>query len=367
VKVALHVGQLLQPVPGGIGRYVENIIDALPPAGVELVTFAAGQPTAHRAERWPHYVDLGPPRGALRYELWHRVRRPVLRFDPPVHVVHAPSLAIPPMGSTPLVVTIHDIAFLRHPEAFTKRGLEFHRRGLELAYHHASAYVVASRFAREELLRTGFPEDRITVAPHGISVAEPMPEEHAQRRLRQIAVEPPYLLSVATIEPRKGLPTLVAAHARLRRQHPDLSLVLVGKRGWLDVPGLEGPGVRELGGIDDDTLDVLYRHAEICAVPSRYEGFGLPPLEAMARGTAVVASDATSLPEVVGDAGLLVPPDDVDAWTDALGRLLDDQAERERLGRLGVERARTFTWSASADAHVAAYRMAVDRPRGRHR
>src|SRR5206468_5361002 len=166
-----------------------------------------------------------------------------------------------------------------------------------------------------------------------------------------------------TVEPRKGIDVLLAAHGALRRQgHPDLRLVVAGPPGWGDTPALDGPGVVAPGRVDEVTLDALYRGAAALAVPSRSEGFGLPALEAMARGCPVVASDAGALPEVVGDAGLLVPPGDADALAGALARLLSDDALPATLGAAGHRRAATFTWSACTAAHLAAYHAALGLP-----
>ena len=146
MRVAVHAGQLLQPVPGGIGRYVRSLLDALPSAGVTPVPFAAGS--------LPGAVDLGWPRGGLRYEAWHRLRRPVVRVEG--DLVHATSLAVPPARGRPLVVTVHDLVFLRQPEHLTARGVAFHRRGLELARRDAAAIVVPTAFGRDDLVREGF-------------------------------------------------------------------------------------------------------------------------------------------------------------------------------------------------------------------
>ena len=156
MKVAVHAGQLLQPVPGGIGRYEAALLPRLGVAGVETVAFGAGPRPAKLARAVP-WIDLGQPRGAVRYELWHRLGRPRVRLD--ADLVHAPSLAIPPVGDMPLVVTVHDIAFLRLPHVSTTRGVRFHRRGLALARRHADldhrAVDVHPRRARTRRLRTG--------------------------------------------------------------------------------------------------------------------------------------------------------------------------------------------------------------------
>ena len=339
MRVAVHTGQLLQPVPGGIGRYITHLIAALPGAGVEPIPFAAGARDG---------VDLGWPRGALRYELWHRLRWPPLRIA--ADVVHATSLAVPPTGSTPLVVTVHDIVFLRQPELLTARGVAFHRRGLELARRHAAAVVVPTEFGRDDLAREGFDPARVHVAPHGVDVPRPsdLPPP----------VDGPYLLFVSTIEPRKGVNELLEAHQRLRRSHPELRLVLAGPPGWGEPPDTARPGVVVTGNLGEDALDAAYRGATALVVFERYAGFGLPIVEGMARGCPVVTSDAACLPEVGGGAAVVVPTGDVDALTDAVDELLRDDARRAALSVAGLERAREFTWERSAALHAAAYEAA---------
>ncbi|MGE0796170.1 MAG: glycosyltransferase family 4 protein [Acidimicrobiia bacterium] len=358
MRVAVHAGQLLQPVPGGIGRYVRSLLGALPGAGVDPVPFGAGPAPAglpgDLPERWH---DLGRPGGGLRYELWHRLRRPAVGV--PGGVVHATSLAVPPAGGRPLVVTVHDLVVLRQPEHLTRRGVAFHRRGLELTRREASVVVVPSEFGRDDLARAGFDPARVQVAPHGVELPAPAPDPAAV--LQGLGIRPPYLLFVSTIEPRKGVGDVLEAHRRLRRLHPDLGLVLVGAPGWGPPPDLGGPGVLAVGRVDDDSrLDVLYRQAVALAHPASYEGFGLTPLEAMARGCPVVVSDAACLPEVVGDGGIVVPTGDVGALADALGGLIGGGAERARWSAAGLARAGGFTWEASALAHRRAYEAARD-------
>ena len=359
MKVGLHVGQLVQPVPGGIGRYIVHLAQHLPEAGVDVLGFAAGAPSPRLQSLIGECVALGWPRGPLRYEIWHRFRRPHIHLA--VDVIHAPSLAIPPAGPLPLVVTVHDIAFLREPAAFTRRGLDFHRRGLDIAHREAAAIVTASRFASDELASIGFDRDRIHIAPHGVSMRPPEPDLDIDTAVARVGVSSPFILAVGTIEPRKGLDTLARAFTLARNELPDLTLAIVGPDGWLTVDGLDAPGIHRLGAVDEPTLDALYRRALLCAVPSRYEGFGLPALEAMARGCPVIASDATSLPEVVGTAGVLVPVGSVDAWAAALVSLANDPERREKLAKRGHDRAARFTWRGSAQAHAAAFAAAIDR------
>jgi glycosyltransferase involved in cell wall biosynthesis len=353
VKAAVHVGQLLQPVPGGIGRYVANLVDALPGAGVEVHPFAAGPAPDGMAS----YTDLGSPSGSVRYEAWHRFRRPVIKV--PGDLVHATSLAVAPAGRRPLVVTVHDLVFLRQPEHLTPRGVSFHRRGLAIARREAASVVVPTEFGKADLVAEGFDPDRVHVAAHGVDVpAEPDPAV-VGAVLEWLGVRPPFLLFVGTIEPRKGVGDVLEAHAALRAGRPDLGLVLAGPPGWGEAPDLDRPGVIATGNIGDRELDALYRTATALVLPERYSGFGLPLVEAMARGCPVVASDAACLPEVVADGGLTTPVGDVDALAAALAPILDDPERRAELVARARRRATDFTWARSAAAHAVAYEAAA--------
>jgi glycosyltransferase involved in cell wall biosynthesis len=364
MRAALHVGQLRQRVPGGIGRYVERLAHHLPEVGVDLLTFAAG-PVTTGGTALPALTDLGRPHDGVRYELWHRLRAPRLPFS--ADVVHAPSLAVPPRGDAALVVTVHDLAPIEHPSTSTRRGVSFHTRGLAIASHEASIIITASEFVARQLAARGVEEGRLRVVPHGVTLAPSLDEAEATQRLEALGVRGRFVLQVGTVEPRKGIDNLVAALRRVRRTEPDLQLVLAGPVGWGVVSGLEEEGVLALGRVEDPDLEALYRGASVATVASRSEGFGLPALEALAHGTPLIASDATSLPEVVGDAGLLVPPDHPAAWATAILDLLRDDTAQAELARRGRERAARFTWSASARAHREAYEAAradADRRRG---
>lgn len=352
--VALHAGQLLQPVPGGIGRYVRSLVEALPAAGITPRPFAAGPAPDGTAGTW---TDLGRPGGSLRYELWHRLRRPTVRV--PGDVVHATSLAVPPAPGRPLVVTVHDLVFLRQPEHLTARGVSFHRRGLDLARAEAAAVIAPTAWSRDDLLREGFDCDRVHVALHGVDVGAPPSPKATAEVLGRLDVRSPFILFASTIEPRKGVVDLLAAHAALARTHPEVGLVLAGPQGWGEVPDLARPGVVATGNVSDEDLDVLYRSALCLAHPATYEGFGLQVAEAMARGLPVVTTDAASLPEVAGGAGDIVPVGDVDALACALLRLVEDPVHRAERAAAGLLRASSLTWEASAAAHARAYEAAV--------
>ncbi|MCU1487794.1 MAG: glycosyltransferase [Actinomycetia bacterium] len=355
MKAAVHVGQLLQPVPGGIGRYVRNLVGALPAAGVEVQAFAAGP----APDGIGSYTDLGQPTGPIRYEAWHRFRRPVVKV--PGDLVHATSLAVTPAGKRPLVVTVHDLVFLRQPEHLTSRGVSFHRRGLAIARREAAGVIVPTEFGRADLVREGFDPERVHVAHHGVE--QPVAPDPAVvgAVLEWLGVRSPFLLFVGTIEPRKGVGDVLDAHAALRARRRDLGLVLAGPPGWGEAPDLDRPGVVATGNIGDRELDVLYRSATALVLPERYSGFGLPVVEAMARGCPVVTSDAACLPEVVGEGGITTPVGDVGALADALAAIVDDPAHRADLAARARVRAEDFTWERSARAHRLAYEAALER------
>ncbi len=353
IEVALHAGQLLQPVPGGIGRYVEALLEHLPSVGIRPNAFATG-PRPEPLSDAVNWTDLGAPRGGLRYEAWHRLRRPKVRVDGAV--VHAPSLAVPPRDDRPLVVTVHDVAFLRHPQSTTRRGVSFHRRGLELARRHADLVLTPSEFTRDELLRDGFDERHVWTARLGCDPAPRVADEIVNARVAATGTSGRFIVTVGTVEPRKRLNVLVEAFRTVQRKHPDVTLVIVGPDGWGDVGRLDYPGVRRLGKLPWTQVDALYRRARLCCITSVYEGFGLPAAEAMARGCPIVTTSGNALAEVVGHAGVLVEPDDVAATAAAITHMLEDSEHRHDYAARGPRRVEAISWSRTAAEHGAIYR-----------
>ncbi len=270
-------------------------------------------------------------------------------------VAFFPHYDVPPLGALPpAVVTVHDLMHFRLPAMFAAHKRLLAARVLRRAVRRAARVVTGAEHARRDLTAwMPWAAERITVVPHGVdpSFAAPVPEP----ALAWSGALRPYLLCVGNRKPHKNVVTAVEVLARLRARRPELRLVLAGPRfrgsdGVAERAAALGvaDAVVDAGPVSEDRLRALYRDAECLLFPSLYEGFGLPVLEAMASGTPVVASDRTSVPEVVGDAGLMVEALDADAMAAAVERLWSDGALRASLVTRGRERAAAFTWEAAA-------------------
>jgi glycosyltransferase involved in cell wall biosynthesis len=363
LRVAVTLEQCWHAVPGGTARAALESIEALlAHSDLDLVGVSArhsGPPPAAWAP--PIQVEALPlPRLAL-YESWHWLRRPtVQRATGPVDVIHATGMAMPP-PSAPIVVTVHDLAFLRSPGQFTRRGVSFFRRAIELARRDATLVVCPSQATLDDCADNGFDPGRLRLVPWGID-ADPVDESGVAGVRARFGLAGRYVLWTGTIEPRKNLAALLDAFEGLDRR--DVTLVLAGPQGWNEDLDQRldrlGDRVRLVGFVDPDVLRALYAGADLFCFPSLEEGFGLPVLEAMAQGTAVITSSGTATAEVAGDAGALVDPRDVGALRDALARLLDDETERGRLGAAGRARAAAqFSWARTAGALEAVFTEAA--------
>lgn len=359
LHVTMTVEQLWQPVPGGSGTYIRELLReyaAMPE--VEVTGLSAWHRNTGALETRLPRLDRAPlPRAAL-YELWSRARRPRERRGQ--DVVHATTWAIPGHRG-PLVVTVHDLAFLHDPGHFTPRGVAFFRRALEITRDEASAVVVPSAATMDECVAAGLDASRISVVPHGVRPAVTTPEEVAGFRAR-FGLERPYVLWAGTREPRKNLPTLAAAFGRAVADGADLDLVLAGPDGWgseqerLHRSALER--VRLLGHLSRSELDAAYAGAAVFCYPSLREGYGLPVTEAMAHGTPVVTSRGTATEEAAGGAALLVDPRDPDAVAAALVAATQP-GRREQLREASLARAAQLDWSVTARRTVEVLRNAA--------
>ncbi len=372
MRVAVNVEQLLSPSPGGIGRYTARLVSILSDLGVEVQPVTAWHRPDRVAAVWaesglsghvpaPKVFALPKP---VLYDAWHLLAWPPLSRD--ADITHAPSLAVPPRSGKALVVSVHDAAPVLFPQAFTARGRWFHAMGLRAAARRADLVITGSQAAAAELAEhTAISPGRIRVVAYGVDQAQPDPEALSRHGLAGA----PYVLWVGSLEPRKGVGTLVSAMAQLVRGNAALGgarLVLAGYAGWQNASLLAaedlvqlGPALVRLGRLPAGELAALYAGATVFAFPSRHEGFGLPVLEAMAAGSPVIASDIPALREVTGGAAQLVPPGDVQAWASALEALLSDGARRQDMAEAGRRRAAGFSWNAMVSATLGVYREAL--------
>jgi glycosyltransferase involved in cell wall biosynthesis len=368
MRLALNLEQLLHRPPGGIGRYTAELARLLPgpdPDGgerIEVVPFVARHRRSEIRTALGAFAlgDLEPvalllPRPVL-YDSWTVLGQPPLGMLHPalrgIDLVHAPSLAVPPRSGVPLIVTAHDAASLVAPDTYPRRGRGFHRRGFAAAARRADLVIAPTHAAAEEIVtRTAIPAERIRVVPHGVA-QEQMSRGFVEVTRATLGLgDEPYVLWVGTLEPRKNLPLLLDAFRAVVRAGRPERLVIVGPDGWRGGPRAVvaaaedlGDRVRFMGAIRADRLNALYAGATLFAFPSIHEGFGLPVLEAMAQGVAVLASDIPVLREVGGPAAAYAPSTDSGAWAETLVELLNDESGRRRMGLAGREWATKFTW-----------------------
>ena len=268
-------------------------------------------------------------------------------------VVHATGGVVPPPGRAALVVTVHDLAFLHRPEHFSRHGVAFMTRGFDLARTGADVILVPSQVTADDCVAHGVDADRLVVVPWGVTPVSVTEADRARVRAAH-GLPDSFVLWVGSAEPRKNLHSLVEA---VRRVDGDVPLVLAGPEGWgIDLDEIVAPThVRHIGEVLAADLPVLFDLATVFALPSLLEGFGMPVLEAMAQGTAVVTSAGTSTEEIVGDDGVVVDPADIDALSAAIGGLLADDVRRAQVAAAGRRRAAAMTWDRTAELTEAAY------------
>lgn len=367
-SVAFHVDQLFYPAPGGIGTYIQELVPALLDADPKLdvtlfhSSLLLSPNLGWRLAKLP--VERLP--GSIRrlYPGWNVFARPAL---PPslakLDILHAPSPAAipPPAPGQRLVVTVHDLAFRVYPSLFPASWRLLFRLGTHRAVRRADAIMTVSQSTANDLVRFSRADpSRIRVVPLAASL--PATAVDLDDALERMKIRRPYVLFVGTLEPRKNLVRLVRAYRRaIGRTRLPHRLVLAGPLGWQPRPMLreiavEGPGEVVLTGKRaPEDLDALYRGAAAFVYPSLYEGFGLPVLEAMARGVPCIISTASSLPEVAGDAALAVPPRSVSALAGAIERVLTDDSEAARLSAAGRARSEQFSWEQTARMTLKVY------------
>ena len=355
VRIAYTLEQCWRRVPGGTGTSALEVLKELLLIDECDVVGVAGRhrhgPTAGFEPPVP--VATFPFGGALLVEAWTRVGWPLVEsLVDGVDVVHSTTI-IPPATHKPLVTTMHDVAFVHHPDFFTSRGNKVFRRSLALQRKKASLILCSSTATLNDCLQLGFASSRLRHVPLGVRTQ--VVEDRDRQRVRdKYALPHEFVLFVGTVEPRKNLARLVAALESMPSAPP---LVIAGIEGWGDATLTTSHEVHTIGFVASQDLPALYSLCNVFAFPSILEGYGLPVIEAMAHGAPVVTSRGTSTEEVAGGAAVLVDPLDVASIASGI---LDALHRRDDLIAQGYARARQLPWSATAAATVEAYRDAME-------
>jgi glycosyltransferase involved in cell wall biosynthesis len=357
VKVAVDVSAI-PAQPAGAGRYVLRVVEALATSGAVELELVSRKDDLVRWQPFASEVHAVAPNSRPRRLLWEQMAGPGIASA--ADVWHGPHYTMPLLSRRPTVVTVHDLTFFDNPEWHERSKVGFFRWMIRQSARRANALLCVSERTAARLHELVAPSVPVVVAPHGVDHERftPIGDDDA------LDIDGPFVAFVGTIEPRKNLPGLVRA---VRRLDPTVRLVLAGRPGWGsdavdDAIAAEGMADRvvRLGYVSDATVASLYRRAAAVAYPAFTEGFGLPALEALACGAALVTTSGTAMADVVEDAALLVPPGDDATLTDALRVLVEGGSEVDRLRARGPEVAAPHTWARSAERHVEAYRLAFD-------
>ncbi len=366
----MHIGidaRLTYYRTGGISTYILRLVEALERIDAEnrYTIFQSRKMSDADAE------DVFPARFD-RADLWtpshHRLERMALATELLRHnldVFHATDFIPPRFGARRHVITVHDLTFLHYPDFLTEESRRYYNDQIEDAVEHADHILTDSTASKNDMITMlGVPEQKISVHLLGVDESfKPLPDETVDHYRRALELPERYYLFVGTFEPRKNIDGLVQAYLALRAAVPDAPpLVLAGRVGWnfdeirarIEAYDL-GDNLLWREAIPQDAMPALYNGAVSLVTPSFYEGFGFPALEAMASGTVPIVSNRSSLPEVVGEVGLQVAPEDTAAIAQAMQRVLTDESWREAQQQAGLDRAATFTWDRAAQVALSVY------------
>ena len=363
----------LPPQPVGAGNYIIQLIRAL--AGLigedELVIFAE--------EKGPALIDLPvtpniewrliPDKDPAVRLIWEQAFFSRLIREADIDVLHSLHYTRPFRLSCSSVVTFHDMTFFLYPELHTRTKRIFFPQAIKSSARRADFVITVSESTRQDAIRLlGLSADRVITIQHGVDRAfRPINDiEFGKRVTNKYRLPGKFILYVGLIEPRKNLSLLINAYKKLVDDGTDHNLVLVGRFGWMFDEVLEQIEKLNLtdkviltGYVEQVDLPMVYNLCDLFVYPTLYEGFGLPALEAMACGIPVVTTDVSSLPEIVGEAGLLVPPDDVEALFQGINNVLNDEDLSRNMARRGTEQAAKFSWEWAARSTLEVYRQAI--------
>ncbi|MFQ6059009.1 MAG: glycosyltransferase family 4 protein [Anaerolineae bacterium] len=350
----------------GIGQYIRRLVEGLAriECQEELVLLQSRKGKAVVANNHDRFQ-----RRALWTPSHHRLEQWFLALEvalADLDVLHSPDFIPPFRRRCRSVITIHDLAFLLYPHFLTRDSARYYGQ-IDQAVHRTDHIIAVSESTKQDTISLlGVAENKITVIHEAANpLFRPVEDPQLLQQVRdRYGLPEGFILFVSTIEPRKNLPTLLRALRLLLDRHGPLAkLAVVGKRGWLfeevfaTVKELNlDDDVLFLGRVPSQDLLLLYNAARVHVHPSYYEGFGLPPLEAMTCGTPTIVSNVASLPEVVGDAGRLVDPDDTEGWAAAMGQILTDPHLRQEMRKKGFQQARRFSLERMARETLAVYR-----------
>ncbi len=352
---------------GGIPQYTQQLVAALAPQAPYDIFFTL----QHREHHRPLAIASNVKRATLFTPPHHRLEQwslPIETLPLRLDVLHCPDFIAPRYSLCPNVVTIHDLAFLRYPDILDESARRYYGQ-VRQSVQRAAAVIAVSQATRDDIVQLlDLPRERIDVV---YEAAAPtyhpldLPAETRREINGHILAADRFILFVSTIEPRKNLPTLFRA-LRIcidRRPNQAYLLALAGGRGWLDDDLFQmardlrlEDHLAFLGNVSQDDLLWLYNACRLYVNPSLYEGFGLPVLEAMACGAPTIVAETSSLPEVAGEAAIMLPPLEVEVWAQTIERLWNDPDQRERLAQSGPQQAARFSWQETARQMLAIYR-----------
>jgi glycosyltransferase involved in cell wall biosynthesis len=374
LRVSLDVSAV--PVdPRGAGRYTLELAKALGRRDDLALTLVARTGDAGRwASLLPAASVLASAPGPRPLRLaWEQVALPSVLRRQPLDVHHGPHYTMPERARLPVVVTVHDLTFFDHPQWHERAKVPFFRRAIRQAAARAEVVVCVSDATARRLGELLLPAARVVVAHHGIDHDHFLPADHPSVSaeddhavLRGHGIRQPYVAFLGTLEPRKGIDLLAAAFDRVALTHPELQLVIAGGRGWSSgdtesalAAMRHSDRLVRTGYLSDDAVPVLLRRAACVVYPARAEGFGLPVIEALATGAPVITTAGSVMDELAEGTALTFPPEDVGALAEVLEAALGSAADPASRRRAGLDVAARYTWAASAEEHVSAYRLAA--------